>query len=168
LEKWLNEFAKGQGIQPPNVNKEALENIPNELRKEDIKGQGEELRKSVEEKMKSTRGEIHKGKREIERYQLPTVSPQLSEDMFKLKEENFRLNLGSDPRKDPRFINRANKAQEWYEKQPNPFIRLRDDTINLGPKLVRLLKEAGEEAVNAYNDANQANVHFRFRSLNKP
>jgi hypothetical protein len=169
LEKWLNEFAKGQGIQPPNVNKEALDNIPKELHKEeDIKRQGEALQKSVEEKMKNTRGEIHKGKKEIERYQLPTVSPQLSEDMFKLKEENFRLNLGSDPRKDPRFINHANKAQEWYKKQPNPLIRLRDDTIKLGSKAVQFLEDVGGEVLTVYNNANQANAHLKFRSLNKP
>jgi hypothetical protein len=137
LEKWLNEFAKGQGIQPPNVNKESLNNIPNEVPKpENIQKQGEALQKKVEEKIGNTRGEISNERKKLERYQTPKVSPRLSEDMFKLKEDEFRLNLGPKPQNDPRFILHANKAEEWFKNQPGPLQRPIKDVGNFSKKLI--------------------------------
>jgi len=149
LEKWLEEFAKGQGIQPPNVNKERLDNIPNEVRKpEDIQKQGEALQKRVEDKIGDTQKHLSEEKKRLERYQPPTVSPQLSKNTFKLKEDEFRLNFGLKPQNDPRFIPHANEAKEWFKNQPNVYERFGSDVIDLGKKGGRFAINLGKGAIN--------------------
>jgi hypothetical protein len=161
LEKWLNEFAKEQGIQPPNVNKEELNNIPNEVpRQEDIKKEGEELRRKVAGRIDNTREKISEERKKLERYQPPTVSPQLSEDMFRLKEDEFRLNLGRKPQNDPRFTPYANKAKEWYKNQPNPLRRVFNDVIDLGNAAGQHVVNFGEKFINFFPDSkgNKSNM----------
>ncbi len=157
LEKWLNEFAKGQGIQPPNVNRERLDNIPKEVPTEEgIQSQGKELQERVAGKMNNTRGEISNERKKLERYQPPTASPQLSENMFKLKEDEFRLNFGLKPQNDPRFISHANKAKEWYKNQPNPYVRFGTDVIDLGKEAGRFFINLGKEAIDTAKAWHQA------------
>jgi hypothetical protein len=160
LEDWLNKFAEEKGIKAPNVNREKLDQIPKEVPSpEKIQREGGELKEKVAGGISETQKKIHEGKKQLNRYQPPTVSPQLSEDMFKLKEDQFRLNLGSDPRKDPRFINRVNNAQKWFKDQPNPLRRAIDDAkdtaIEWGGKAWRFAIDLGKEAINAYNNVNQ-------------
>jgi hypothetical protein len=161
LEKWLNEFAKEQGIQPPNVNKEELNNIPNEVpRPEDIKKEGEELRKKVAGGIDDTREKISEERRKLEKYQPPAVSPRRSEDMFRLKEDEFRLNFGLKPQNDPRFIPHANKAKEWYKNQPNPYVRFGRDVIDLGNAAGQHVVNFGEKFINFFPDSkgNKSNM----------
>jgi hypothetical protein len=169
LEKWLNKFAEEKGIKAPNVNKEKLDNIPEEVKPEKIQEEGKALQERVEGKLNKTRNVIHDERDKLRKYQTPTVSPQLSgEDMFKLKEEEFRLNFGSDPSKDPRFINHANKAQEWFKNQQNPYERFGSDVWSVTKWAGRFAINLGEKAIDVYNAANQANEHIKVRSLNKP
>jgi hypothetical protein len=157
LEKWLNEFAKEQGIQPPDVNKEKLNNIPNEVpREEDIKKEGEKLQKKVAGRIDDTREKISEERKKLERYQPPTVPPQLSENMFRLKEDEFRLNLGLSPKNDPRFTPHANKAKEWYKNQPNPLRRAFNDVVDLGVGAGQFVIDLGKNAINTVNAVDQA------------
>jgi hypothetical protein len=161
LEKWLNEFAKEQGIQPPNVNKEELNNIPNEVpRQEDIKKEGEKLQNKVAGRIDDTRKKISEERKKLERYQPPTVPPQLSEDMFKLKEDEFRLNLERSPKNDPRFTPHANKAKEWYKNQPNPLRRVFNDVIDLGNTAGQHVVNFGKKFINLSPDSkgNKSNM----------
>jgi hypothetical protein len=156
LGDWLNKFAEEKGIKAPQVDKEKLDNIPEEIRPpEKIQNDGKTLQQEVEKKLNNTREKIHEGKKQLNRYQPPTVSPQLSEDMFKLKEDQFRLNLGSDPRKDPRFINRVNDAQKWFKGQPNPYARFRSDVLNVAKSAGQFVIDLGKEVINTYKAVDQ-------------
>jgi hypothetical protein len=149
LEKWLNEFAKEQGIKSPNVNRERLDNIPKEVPEaRNIQSKGEELQKRVEGKIDDIQRKISEGKENLKKYQTPKVSPQLSEDMFRLKENEFRLNPGLKPQNDPRFSFHAKKAKEWSEEQPGVYGRAINDVINLGGKSGQFVINLGKEVIN--------------------
>jgi hypothetical protein len=118
------------------------------LTQEDIKKEGEELRKEVAGRIDDTRKKISEERKKLERYQPPTAPPQLSEDMFKLKEDEFRLNLERSPKNDPRFTPHANKAKEWYKNQPNPLRRVFNDVIDLGDTAGQHVIDLGKKAIN--------------------
>jgi hypothetical protein len=115
LEKWLNEFAKGQGIRSPNVDEKKLEGVQNEVPKpENIQQKGQELTKDVEKKIGDTQSELSRRKNELKNYSPPKVKP------FNLQAP--KINLSFYPN-DPKFKLYEENVQSWFINQPNPISR---------------------------------------------
>jgi len=143
-----------------------LDRISEEVPKpENIQRQGEALQKRVEEKLGKTREELSNERKKLERYKTPTVSPRLSEDMFKLKGDEFRLNFGLKPQNDPRFIPHANKAKEWYKNQPNPYERFLSDVVDSASKAGGFVINLGKTAINSINAINKFDKNPEYRWL---
>jgi hypothetical protein len=136
LEKWLNEFAKEQGIRRPNVNEGELERISEGgvPRPEDIRKKGSELEREVSEKIADKRNEISQGLTEISLFN--PRKAKLFE--FQKPKPNLEFNLN-----DPKLKAYEKQAQEWFKAQPMFPVRLLKDGkdavkwgINLGQDLV--------------------------------
>jgi cytochrome c556 len=153
LEKWLNEFAKGQGIRSPNVDEKKLEGVQNEVPKpENIQQKGQELTKDVEKKIGDTQKQIEQRQSELKHYSPPQAK------LFNLQVP--KLELKFDPN-DPKFKAFENRAREWFINQPNPLQR---PFIDAGDTVVRI-PEVGKRYVKNFLNSPKQPVGDR---LNTP
>jgi hypothetical protein len=144
LEKWLNEFAKGQGIRSPKVDEKKLEGIPEEVSKpEDIQEKGKQLQGEVSQQIDATRNEISQRQKELR-----TFNPRKAK-LFNLQAPSIDLRFNP---KDPKFQAYERKAQEWFKEQPNPLRRaindVKDTAIEWGGKAGRFAIDFGKEVIN--------------------
>jgi hypothetical protein len=144
LEKWLNEFAKGQGIRSPNVNKKKLEGVQNEVPKpENIQQKGQELTKDVEKKIGDTQKQIAQGRNELRSYNPPKAK------LFNLQAPELELKF--DPN-NPKFKAYERQVQEWLGGQTRPPIRLfnnvKNTAIEFGGWLGKSAINFGKEVIN--------------------
>jgi hypothetical protein len=153
LEKWLNEFAKQQGIRRPNVDEKKLEGISEDgvPKEEDIRAKGQELKKGVEEKINSTQQEISQRRDELGKYNPPKAQ------LFRLQAPELELRF--DPN-NPKFKAYERQAQEWFEEQTGPSIRLlnnvKDTVVKGGVKAGRFFINLGKEAIDTAKAWHQA------------
>jgi len=132
LEKWLNEFAKGQGIRSPNVDEKKLEGVQNEVPKpENIQQKGQELAKDVEKKIGETQKQIDQRRNELRSYSPPKAQP------FNLQAPKLELKFNPN---NPKFKAYEREAQEWFINQPNPLQRAfidAKDTVFRTPEVAK-------------------------------
>jgi hypothetical protein len=132
LEKWLNEFAKGQGIRSPNVDEKKLEGVQNEVPKpENIQQKGQELAKDVEKKIGETQKQIDQRRNELRSYSPPKAQP------FNLQAPELELKFNPN---NPKFKAYEREAQEWFINQPNPLQRAfidAKDTVFRTPEVAK-------------------------------
>ena len=133
LEKWLNEFAKEQGIRGPKVDEEKLEGISGKVPKEkDIQKKGQELELKVGEKIAETQNEISQGQDEISRFN--TRKAKLFE--FQKPDLDLRFNLNN-----PELKAYEEEAWKWFKRQPNPIRRAFNDFNSVIKEAERWLQE---------------------------
>jgi len=130
LEKWLNEFAQGQGIRGPRVDEKKLEGIQKEVPKpEDIQEKGKQLQGEVLQQIDATRKEISQGRDELR-----TFNPRKAR-LFEFQAPNIDLRFNP---KDPKLQAYEREAQKWFKEQPNPLRRaindVKDTAIDFGNK----------------------------------
>jgi hypothetical protein len=144
LEKWLNEFAKQQGIRSPNVNEGELEGISEDgvPKPEDIRKRGQELEREVSEKIAEKRNEISQGLNEISLF-----NPRKAK-LFEFKVPT--LNLGFDLN-DPKLKAYEEQAQKWFKAQPNPVRRAVNDVVNLGKEAKGFVIDYSKKFINSPN-----------------
>jgi hypothetical protein len=117
LEKWLNEFAKGQGIRDPKVNEKELEEIQVPTQK-DIQQKGEELITNVNTTIAGAQKELSQRKKELESFK-----PRKAK-LFNLQVPN--IDLGSNLN-DPKLQEYEKNAQKWFKEQPSIPVRIFND-----------------------------------------
>jgi hypothetical protein len=135
LEKWLNEFAKEQGIRRPDVNEKELENIKVPT-PESVREKGQKLDVEIGEKIADKRNEISQGLDELKLF-----NPRRANLFdFEKKDLDFRFNLN-----DPKLKAYEKEAWKWYKAQPNPIRRAWNDFTDLPNQLKEFSKEAWEK-----------------------
>jgi hypothetical protein len=135
LEKWLNEFAKQQGIRSPNVNEGELERISEGgvPKPEDIRKRGQELEREVSEKIAEKRNEISQELNEISLFN--PRKAKLFE--FQKPDLDLRFNLN-----DPKLKAYEKQAWEWFKGQPNPIRRALNDFSSVIKEAERWIQES--------------------------
>jgi hypothetical protein len=124
LEKWLNEFAKEQGIRSPKVDEKRLEGIQNEVPDpEKVQEKGKQLQGEVNQQIGDTQRELSRRKKELESDRTPKAK------FFNLQKPNIDLRFNL---KDPKLQAYERDAQKWFKEQPNPFRRPINDVVDFG------------------------------------
>jgi hypothetical protein len=144
LEKWLNEFAKGQGIRSPNVNEKKLEGVQNEVpTPEKVQKEGKQLQEEVNRQISNAQEALSQRKNELKHYSPPKAK------LFKLQVP--KLELKFDPN-NPKFKAYERQVQEWLEGQTRPPIRLfnnvKNTAIEFGGWLGKSAINFGKEVIN--------------------
>ncbi len=152
LEKWLNEFAQGQGIRSPDVDVKKLEGVKNEVPDpKKVQEQGKQLQQEVDKKIADTQKEISQRQKELRDYNPPKA------ELFKLQAPELKLKF--DPN-NPQFKAYEREAQEWFEGRTETPIRVlnnvKDTTIRLGGWIGRHAINLGKEAINAMEQVDRS------------
>jgi hypothetical protein len=152
LEQWLNEFAKQQGIRGPNVDEKKLEGIQNEVPDpKKVQQEGKQLQEEVDKKINATQQEISQRRDELRKYSPPKAK------LFNLRVPELELKFNPN---NPQFKAYEKQAQEWFEGQSKPPIRLfnnvKNDAIRFGGWLGQSAINWGKEVINNANAVDQA------------
>jgi len=144
LEKWLNEFAKGQGIRRPDVNEKELEGVKNEAPDpEKVQEKGKQLQGEVNQQIAKTQEEMSRRKKELGSYK------PLKARFFNLQTPELELKF--DPN-DPKFKTYERQGQEWLKGQTETPLRVLNNVKDTG---MRLSGKAGrfvmEKVINSPN-----------------
>ncbi len=152
LEKWLNEFAKGQGIRSPNVDVKKLEGVKNEVPDpKNVQEKGKQLQEEVDKKIADTQKEISQRKDELKNYNPPKA------EFLNLQAPTLELKF--DPN-NPKFKAYEEQAREWFKEQPNIGKRLlnnvKDTVIQAGGGVRQFVIDLGKESINAMEQADRS------------
>jgi len=144
LEKWLNEFAKGQGIRSPKVDEKRLEGIQNEVPDpEKVQEKGKQLQGEVNQQIGDTQEELSQRKKELESDRPPKAK------LFNLQAPGIDLRFNPN---DPKFKAYEKEAQKWFKEQTNPPIRflndVKDTAIEWGGKAGRFVIDKAKNSPN--------------------
>ncbi|NAZ24074.1 MAG: hypothetical protein GU346_06450 [Thermocrinis sp.] len=135
LEKWLNEFAKGQGIKSPDVDEKKLEGVPREVpNPEDIKKKGQELEKDVEKKIDDTQKQIEQRRNALKNYSPPKAK------LFNLQAPKIDLSFNPN---DPKFKLYEEYARRWFINRPSPVKRALEDALDTAARAPEVAKKVG-------------------------
>jgi hypothetical protein len=155
LEKWLNEFAKGQGIISPNVNEGELEEIRDRVpNPKDIQQKGQELENGIEKKIEDTQKQIERRRNALKNYSPPKAR------LFNLQAPTIDLSFNPN---DPKFKLYEEYARRWFINQPSPLKRAVGDAWDtaarapeVAKKVGRFVIDLGEEVINNIEAWNKA------------
>ncbi|AHE96853.1 hypothetical protein THERU_05115 [Thermocrinis ruber] len=141
LEKWLEEFAKGQGIRDPKVDEKRLEGIQSEVPDpKNVQEKGKQLQGEVNQQINKTQEEMSQRKKELESYKPPKAK------LFNLQAPDIDLRFNLN---DPKLRAYEKDAQKWFKEQPSIPVRIFNDgkaavnwEIDLGKNLAKNLINA--------------------------
>jgi len=142
LEKWLEEFAKGQGIRSPNVDERRLEDVRDEVPPpEKVQQEGKQLQKEVEKKIGDTQNEISQRREDLKNYSPPKAK------LFNLQAPNIDLRFNPN---DPKLQANEKYAQKWFKDQPSIPVRIFND----GKDIVKWGIDLGKNITKKLNSPN--------------